>query len=187
MRTVSALNEAGFTDITMYETLLRPQQVDVQPVPPSVVGIAEQLKKAEARREEKRLRQIVQAQQQRSAKRKREDADGADGADDGGEKGEKRARTEEVEESAVVDTPLAGTPAPAAVVAEGKPAEERKISVSKAFPEVRGHTSYLTFAVLLPPAAYAAAQEAREASDAPVKMESAQVSSTATPQAVSAA
>ncbi|GJE88543.1 tRNA methyltransferase complex GCD14 subunit [Phanerochaete sordida] len=177
MRTVSALNDAGFTDITMFETLLRPQQVDVLPAPPSVAGAAAQLKRAEARREEKRLRQIAQAQR---AKRKRDDGDGDGGAEDGGAKGGKRARTEDAEDSGAADTPLAGTPAPAADAAPSAPAEERKISVSKAFPEVRGHTSYLTFAVLLPPAVYAAAQGAAEA-------QSSAASGAATPQADAAA
>ena len=53
----------------MYETLMRPHQVDSAPAAPTVREIGAQLKKAEARREQKRLRQIVQAQRQ--AKRKR--------------------------------------------------------------------------------------------------------------------
>lgn len=162
MRTVSALNEAGFTEITMYETLLRPQQVDVVPAPPPVGRVAAQLKRAEARREEKRLRQIAQAQQQRGAKRKREDggegAEGAEGTEGEGAQDAKRARTEEADDSAATDTPLAGTPVPVPAQEAQEEADARTISVSKAFPEVRGHTSYLTFAVLLPAAAAAAAQ-----------------------------
>ncbi|KAJ3488436.1 hypothetical protein NLI96_g2836 [Meripilus lineatus] len=43
--------------------------------------------------------------------------------------------------------PSAGTGAGDATQNDGSSA---KLNVSKAFPEVRGHTSYLTFAVLLP-------------------------------------
>ncbi|EKM51636.1 uncharacterized protein PHACADRAFT_261888 [Phanerochaete carnosa HHB-10118-sp] len=185
LRTVSALNEAGFTEITMYETLLRPQQVDAPPAPPSVADVAAQLKRAEARREEKRLGQIAHAHRQRAAKRKHEDVEAAaagDGDGDGDETGGKRARTEEGEDSAATDTP-----APAAVLVVGseeatEAVEERKISVSKAFPEVRGHTSYLTFAVLLPPAAYAGVQEAKEAEGVPTEAEGLQASGVATPE-----
>ena len=56
----------------MYETLLRPHQVDAVPQQPGIKGIREQLKKAEVRREEKRLKQIAQAR--RAAKRKRGEA-----------------------------------------------------------------------------------------------------------------
>ncbi|KAJ3509121.1 hypothetical protein NMY22_g16403 [Coprinellus aureogranulatus] len=41
--------------------------------------------------------------------------------------------------------------------------QQQKISVSKALPEVRGHTSYLTFATLVP---YAYAQRMKERADA---------------------
>ena len=68
-------------EITMYETLLRPHQVDAVPPLVSVAAVGAQLKKAEARREEKRLRQIAQA---RAAKRKR--------LDEKKKQGEKKAR-----------------------------------------------------------------------------------------------
>ncbi|KAI0050134.1 hypothetical protein FA95DRAFT_1603819 [Auriscalpium vulgare] len=48
LRTVSALNESGFTDITMYETLLRPHGVYQVPVLPSVSSITAKLKDAAA-------------------------------------------------------------------------------------------------------------------------------------------
>ena len=199
MRTVSALNEAGFTgtppssslshlqprvgflsgfefelkpslcplraEITMYETLLRPHQVDAVPPLVSVATVGAQLKKAEARREEKRLRQIAQA---RAAKRKRGEAVGDDNGDDGGAgKGDtgKRAKTDTAGADDTGDVPMSvasGTATPVVVSAAAAEAQAQEdtqeeeeaalpnISVSKAFPEVRGHTSYLTFAVLLP-------------------------------------
>jgi tRNA (adenine57-N1/adenine58-N1)-methyltransferase len=60
LRTVNALNEAGFVEITMYETLQRPHDVSQIPALPSVREAAEKLKQSEQRREEKRLRQIAQ-------------------------------------------------------------------------------------------------------------------------------
>ena len=63
----------------MYETLLRPHQVDAVPALTPIGAVGERLKQAEARREEKRLRQIANARagaERRAAKRKAED-DGA--------------------------------------------------------------------------------------------------------------
>ena len=45
----------------MYETLLRPHQVDAAPPLTPIGVVSEKLKQAEARREEKRLRQIANA------------------------------------------------------------------------------------------------------------------------------
>ena len=145
---------------------------------PSIDGISDQLKRAEARREEKRLKQIAQAQ--RAAKRKRgeaiddeKDKGGAGGAVEGDKQGTgKRAKTEESERedagdaqmlsgsatpnagasiAAVVSTPTAAAGTQETAVQDAnEEAVARNISVSKVFPEVRGHTSYLTFAVLAP-------------------------------------
>ncbi|KAH9480720.1 tRNA (adenine(58)-N(1))-methyltransferase catalytic subunit TRM61 [Psilocybe cubensis] len=58
LRTVSALNEAGFTEITTYETLLRPHEVFQHAPLQSVAAVSERLKASEVRREEKRVRQV---------------------------------------------------------------------------------------------------------------------------------
>ncbi|GJJ13332.1 hypothetical protein Clacol_007584 [Clathrus columnatus] len=58
-RTVSALNEHGFTDISMYETLLRPYDVNRAPTPVSVKSIRNKLQSAEQGKEERRLHQIA--------------------------------------------------------------------------------------------------------------------------------
>ncbi|KAK0202069.1 tRNA methyltransferase complex subunit Cpd1 [Desarmillaria ectypa] len=133
LRTVSALNDAGFTDITMYETLLRPHDVSQIPALPSIHDAAEKLKRAELRREEKRLKQIAQGQR---TKRKRED----DSADPD-ELEVKRAKTDDVTEEISVRTDE---------IPQDLAAPNNKFSVSKVMSEVRGHTSYLTFACLLP-------------------------------------
>ncbi|PIL22402.1 hypothetical protein GSI_15090 [Ganoderma sinense ZZ0214-1] len=182
LRTVSALNEAGFTEITMYETLLWPHQVDAAPAlaPISVVG--EKLKQSEARREEKRLRQIANARagaERRAAKRKAEDdapagpgSDGKRARTDGKQEDEREHVPPEVQaqdereavegiETAVeatgteaieAGTTSASGPAPATPSEVQEVAEAPRICLSKTFPDVRGHTSYLTFAVLLPAA-----------------------------------
>ncbi|KAJ7617498.1 tRNA methyltransferase complex subunit Cpd1 [Mycena polygramma] len=151
LRTVSALNDAGFSDITMYETLVRPHD--------SVTEVADKLKKAEGVREIKRLRQIADGQRSHEnphgEKRKRseetsqqEELIAAEAGDSGSGK---RLKTDDEMDD--------GTPSQDADVSRifdrssthSTPAPPAKISVSKAIPEVRGHTSYLTFATLLPP------------------------------------
>ncbi|KIM54815.1 hypothetical protein SCLCIDRAFT_1221628 [Scleroderma citrinum Foug A] len=134
MRAVSALNEAGFTDITMYETLLRPHEVQQFPTPLPLSHVIDKLKDMEKFREEKRLRQIA------NHKRKREDAEFSEP--------DKRARTDEL--NAGDQNSLQ---APLITVREEDDANEveaQMVSLSKVCHEVRGHTSYLTFARLVP-------------------------------------
>ncbi|KAF7364834.1 tRNA (adenine(58)-N(1))-methyltransferase catalytic subunit TRM61 [Mycena venus] len=165
LRTVSALNDAGFSDITMYETLVRPHDVAHVPALQSVTEVADKLKKAEGVREIKRLRQIAAGQRSHEnphgEKRKRseegseqEELPVAEAEDSGSGK---RLKTDDEMDD--------GTPSQDADVSRNLdelsvhtvragasiPAPPAKISVSKAIPEVRGHTSYLTFATLLPP------------------------------------
>ncbi|THH31460.1 hypothetical protein EUX98_g2719 [Antrodiella citrinella] len=168
----------------MYETLIRPHQVDVVPSLPTIDTISAQLKQSEARREAKRLRQIANSKQARGEKRKREPKeDPARTDDDTGaaamdvdvdvdeEEGSSAKKTKTETDAAVENQsetviPAASSNSPAPVIDEPQvlsreqspePAVPTKISVSKAFPEVRGHTSYLTFALLLPQSAMTAA------------------------------
>ncbi|KAI0064087.1 tRNA methyltransferase complex GCD14 subunit [Artomyces pyxidatus] len=147
LRTVSALNDSGFTDVTMYETLLRPHEVNAIPALTPIGAVSDKLKEAARVREEKRLRQIANAR----AKRKRDDPVPEEG-------GVKKAKTEERDEGGVnpdggaevdvdVEMPLA-VPDPDADAAPPSPPALQV--VSKVVQEVRGHTSYLTFARLLP-------------------------------------
>ncbi|PFH49961.1 hypothetical protein AMATHDRAFT_62126 [Amanita thiersii Skay4041] len=207
LRTVSVLNEAGFVEITMYETLQRPHDVSQIPTLPSVTEAAEKLKQSELRREEKRLRQIAANKAKLSVaaagesggsgsthKRKRHQDDQAD-ADSGhsvlennnsyigdGDDGNgippissKKFRTDtgsevptyeyEIPQLYTPETEHAtssqgdvGTNASRptdgssrhTVVTPSIFAPFSRITVSKSFPEVRGHTSYLTFACLVP-------------------------------------
>ncbi|OJA20195.1 hypothetical protein AZE42_04619 [Rhizopogon vesiculosus] len=97
----------------------------------------EKLKKSEQKREEKRQNQIA-----RSSKRKRDDLPETDAENAGG----KRFKTQE---SAGDDVRAFDIPDPVVDQPANQPI---KMSVSKACPEVRGHTSYLTFARLVPTA-----------------------------------
>ncbi|RDB14861.1 tRNA (adenine(58)-N(1))-methyltransferase catalytic subunit TRM61 [Hypsizygus marmoreus] len=78
LRTVNALNDAGFTDITMYETLLRPLDVAQVPMLQPISEISEKLKQAERKREDKRLKQIAANRRNASKRKREEDGPGAD-------------------------------------------------------------------------------------------------------------
>jgi len=169
-RTVISLNDAGFTEITMYETLIRPHQVDILDSLPSIRTVSTQLKESDVRREAKRLRQIAASHRGKTGsgeKRKRGQVEVEEGASSALTQNEpgKRAKTEEVEELSKTETTISTAARieieeERMVVDEVTPvqrdtdvitySEPSKLNVSKAFPEVRGHTSYLTFAVLLP-------------------------------------
>ncbi|CAK5270627.1 unnamed protein product, partial [Mycena citricolor] len=147
LRTVSALNDAGFSEITMYETLVRTHDVSQVPVLQPISDVVEKLKRAEGIREVKRLKQVAAGQRSREnphgEKRKRDQpaGEGSEPEDSGG----KRLKTEEEMggDDAAPDNDVSGNDV-------RLPVPPAKISVSKAMAEVRGHTSYLTFAVLLP-------------------------------------
>lgn len=185
LRTVSTLNDAGFTDITMYETLLRPHEVTQAPPLPRIDAVAEKLKRLERNREDKRLRQIAASRAHHAEKRKREDSLArADLADPVPELESKRPKTAaagedggEMDVDVDVDTDVvenpenedensdgdgyAPAPAPADEVVRTPPMPASASTsalapatqvLSRHSKEVRGHTSFLTFACLLPAA-----------------------------------
>jgi tRNA (adenine57-N1/adenine58-N1)-methyltransferase len=166
LRTVTALNDAGFTggpdffhkrladlcplDITMYESSIRPHDVYQLPRPITVSEIIARVKAKEISNEERRLRQI-QASRQQNRKRKRQ---GTGEEPDEDEPLSKR-RKDDVEEAAQegTDDLEAGRAAEPSITPCPKSRIENtdhKVPMSKPISEVRGHTSYLTFAVLLP-------------------------------------
>lgn len=65
LRTVSALNDAGFTQITMYETLLRQMDVAAYPQAKSVQTAADRLKESAVKKEHRRLAQIESSKRTR--------------------------------------------------------------------------------------------------------------------------
>ncbi|TFK33042.1 tRNA methyltransferase complex GCD14 subunit [Crucibulum laeve] len=164
LRTVSALNEAGFTEITMYETLLRPHEVSLVPTLQPIAEVSEKLKKAEAKREEKRLQQIA-ANKTRSASMKRKREGGTEEDEDEAES--KRVKTDDEDAGSKEESSshlMTRESVEMLVDEEATPMASRapslappgKMSVSKALPEVRGHTSYLTFACLVPSSTFSA-------------------------------
>ena len=64
---MSVLTRPIRAEITMYETLLRPHDVHQLPPLPTVEEISDKLKKAEVKREEKRLKQVEASRRAREA------------------------------------------------------------------------------------------------------------------------
>ena len=160
----------------MYETLLRSHEVSQAPRLVQIGAAAEKLKQQERNREDKRQRQIAASRARRHAttieKREREDDsnNNADGIVNKGpdfhEPEAKKAKTSvpsdddtpapdvvmKIEEEVLGDQPL-----PTPVMVDGdmppppSPSPAPAIQVLSKHPkEVRGHTSFLTFACLLP-------------------------------------
>jgi len=174
MRTVSALNDSGFTDIKMYETLIRPHEVTQLPPLRPIRDIGEDLKALALKRENKRQRQIAQsrarhqqpnqdAESSGAAKRKRdmdeEDELQADDTSkriktDDEEAGEVEVALVPASDIPVIKQDLHSEPLPASSASPGA-----ALNVSRSFSEVRGHTSYLTFACLVPEALYGPPQQ----------------------------
>jgi tRNA (adenine57-N1/adenine58-N1)-methyltransferase len=141
----------------MYETLLRPHEVNTLPTLQSISEVSERLKKAEQKREDKRLRQIASSRSKTGDKRKREGNEDEEEMGDGA--GVKKVKSDDdditvAETQDGVETSTIITEETALVepftTADLTSLPTSKVNVSKAMPEVRGHTSYLTFACLLP-------------------------------------
>ncbi|KAH7340572.1 tRNA methyltransferase complex GCD14 subunit-domain-containing protein [Rhizoctonia solani] len=155
LRTVSALNELGFTGVTMYETLTKPHDICNTPMQ-TVEDAASRLRDIETRKEHRRLKQIESAA--RDKKRKRIDGSEEDRKmiyrkeprshprhnplrnhylDTSGSRSGNLPPTQPKRGPHTNATPLAAP-------------DGGRYIVSKPFSEVRGHTSYLTFAMLVP-------------------------------------
>ena len=158
----------------MYETLVRSHEVSQAPRLVQIGAVAERLKQQERKREDKRQRQIAASRARRHAMEKREredesndDATGSVSRDpDVHEPEAKKAKASPPSDD---DTPapdvvmeiddevLGNQPAPAQAMEDGamppppSPAPAPSLQVVSKHPkEVRGHTSFLTFACLLP-------------------------------------
>ncbi|KAJ7575143.1 tRNA methyltransferase complex subunit Cpd1 [Mycena floridula] len=149
LRTVSALNDAGFTEITMYETLIKPHEIVQIPALQPISQVSEKLKKAENKREDKRLQQIATGRTRSGSKRKREEEEDEEAEKDPSETdATKRVKTEGDETVAEKEETFAAVPE--AEILDEVTEDSVKLSLSKGLSEVRGHTSYLTFASLTP-------------------------------------
>ena len=168
------INENLSPDITMYETLLRSHEVNQAPRLVEIGTVAEKLKQQERNRENKRQRQIAASRARRHAMEKREREDDSnenaggvvDQDPDFFEPEPKKAKTsvpsdEDIPAPDVVmeidEEVLGNQPTPAPEMADDSmppppsPAPAPAIQVLSKHPkEVRGHTSFLTFACLLP-------------------------------------
>lgn len=144
----------------MHESLLRPHDVVAIPPLPTIGESSAKLKIQEIRQEEKRQSQIAQSRARNAAKetagkRKRDEEDitGLNDATNGEDMEgieAKRVKIEgESEETAEMTRPQARA-APNPPRRKNVPMGEDRLVVSRAFPEVKGHTSYLTFALLVP-------------------------------------
>jgi tRNA (adenine57-N1/adenine58-N1)-methyltransferase catalytic subunit len=147
----------------MYETLLRPHEVSQVSAPLPIGDVAERLRKAEIKREEKRQRQIENNGRQNN-KRKRDTSEVGDVADTDTSK---RAKTE-AESVATPDIVAADTVDPEVQLEDelSRPssAPDNLMDSSRVLTEVRGHTSYLTFACLVPDKSAIPSDEAPTAS-----------------------
>lgn len=182
LRTVNALNEAGFvgafsneyrpssmadlykkriSDITMYETLIRPHEVSQVPTLVSITEVSEKLKQAEQKREGKRLRQIANSRNIVGKRKRVENADD-EVLESGQDTGNKRAKADDEQGGSQIpstldlpgsaqDPDISEAPSSVEKITIEKQIPEEKFNASKIIPEVRGHTSYLTFACLIPP------------------------------------
>ncbi|KAM0789842.1 hypothetical protein ACM66B_006689 [Microbotryomycetes sp. NB124-2] len=172
LRTVAALSEHGFSDVTMYETLLREYEPTAL-VCPDVSTAVERIKEVEVKKERRRENQIADAQRRRAElKRKRAEADedtpvavedearltDADGASE-------TARLSTADEGTTradgsVTRVEGDTTASAASVKPVQATQWRQYTF-RANALARGHTSYLTFATLLPEAQVAMAEPSK--------------------------
>ncbi|KAK4051526.1 tRNA (adenine-N(1)-)-methyltransferase catalytic subunit trm61 [Microbotryomycetes sp. JL201] len=150
LRTVSALAEHGFSDVTMYETLLREYEPTAL-VCPDVATAVERIQEVEVKKERRRENQIAESQRRKAElKRKHDELDVA--TDDGegrpllaGPEAKRQTGPELAnagDSSAVLDS--SNERAAANLV---KPWRQHTFRANAL---ARGHTSYLTFATLLP-------------------------------------
>jgi tRNA (adenine57-N1/adenine58-N1)-methyltransferase len=168
LRGLTLINENSPSDITMYETLLRPHEVSHAPRPVQIDTVTEKLKQQERNREDKRQRQIAASRARRHImdKREREDDNNAGGVVDRDpdchEPEAKKAKTSapgddapdvvmEIDEDLGDQPPAAPDVADSAMPSPPLSAPAPTIqALSRHSKEVRGHTSFLTLACLLP-------------------------------------
>lgn len=204
-KTVTALHEHGFQNITMYETLIRQHDMVSYPVP-TIDDAIDKLKDIEGKKRQRHELQMAHSRAQKEARQKAKEAkqaataadaaapqtdsgadaemadalaavgnealstkkrkaEGETAGDAEGQPDAKKVKEEENGEEPATTTAApsetSGTATPAAEekpepkqqsgrAANGKAKDERKDTNTKPTTQIRGHTSYLTFAVLLP-------------------------------------
>ena len=163
------ITDISLTDVTMYETLIRQQEI-VKDAVPTVEEAVVRLRGIEARKHSRRSIQLEHARVAREAKAKRkaEDLDDSEGVtaekrmkkngDRGGAEPSVEANpffAADSQSTSVLASPAAVASSPEADLVEsvnGKitSKDDRRLRYVKPAAQTRGHTSYLTFAFLLP-------------------------------------
>ncbi|KAJ9120721.1 hypothetical protein QFC22_002652 [Naganishia vaughanmartiniae] len=163
-RTVAALDQEGFVDIQMFEVLAKPIEVTLpQPEFQTVSSISAKLRRQEIRKEQRRRFQV-----ESSKKRKLADAaidvdaeSSARDADQDMDEVSKRAKTKASEKetgtaSAAHDRSMPSEKSELGIMLDEVEEEEEEWCLDpntlnfKPAIDVRGHTSYLTFATMYP-------------------------------------
>jgi tRNA (adenine57-N1/adenine58-N1)-methyltransferase len=147
----------------MYESLIKPHEVSAIPPLSSVTDAAARLKAQDVRKEEKRIFQIAASRTRNGlknadsdGKRKRDEVEADDAVgvtEESSENLDAKKIKIEAEEDDESNAPADQT-TKASDSNKGRwkpvPLGEPRLVLSKPFAEVRGHTSYLTFALLVP-------------------------------------
>ncbi|GAA5963154.1 hypothetical protein JCM3765_003627 [Sporobolomyces pararoseus] len=168
IKTCTALSDLGFSDITMFETLTRTH--DPVPILPSLKPISsaiDRIRQVEIKKGKRRDIQILEA------KRKREEQQREPSEEEGSSSKKLKIEREDEEmettstttaNSTRPTTPLTTTTDTAPTTSEttSNSRKEEKEFVLKPSPYTRGHTSYLTFAILLPIISSSEKQEEKE-------------------------
>lgn len=189
LRTVTALSEHGFHDISTYESLIRTHEslTNVAPLE-TVTDVVDRIRASERRRESRREMQIANSRQERERKQAEKARQATEAAGEPMEDG--AAAPQPADSGAAAPADALDTPdappakrkldeadddvehkrpsAPSDDAPSEPPAEmlysagfRQKTEIrpmvaanvySRPFPQMRGHTSYLTFATLQPPA-----------------------------------
>ncbi|KAI5480943.1 hypothetical protein MNV49_006753 [Pseudohyphozyma bogoriensis] len=161
IRTCTALTSSGFSDITMFETLIRTHDPANALCPP-IQDAIERIKNVEQKKERRREGQINDAKKKREAREKElakkaaaeAGEDGTTTGTDGGEATEEedaKGKKRKLEDDSV-ETPEVEDEEPKRKKGERAPPPPPpfRINTSKPSGLSRGHTSFLTFATLLP-------------------------------------
>lgn len=163
LRTVTSLSEHGFTDITMYESLVRTHESLTNVAPLDTISqVVERIRQTEAKRESRRQMQIAHSRADRE--RRLADQQGTTTSEpypqelSGDESLKRKAETQEEPAEAVPDTLGENEQEPSAEMLYSagfrQKVERRPMTLanvySRPYAQMRGHTSYLTFATLLP-------------------------------------
>lgn len=174
LRTVTALSDAGYTDIATYESLVRTHESLTNVAPLESIGdVVARIRQTEAKRESRRTIQMAQSKLERERRQaEKAAAEGASTVDATGPVSDSHSHKRKAEEDTgeapakkpakadtdidVASRPHETDPPAEMLYSQGfrQKVERRSVMLanvySRPFPQMRGHTSYLTFATLLP-------------------------------------